>query len=98
MAAVGFHEERSGHGGVGQDGVGAAGSPLPNDDLLFAPAVELAARMRRRELSPVELIDRLFARIADVNARLGAYCTLAQDQAREQARQAEAAVLRGDDL
>src|SRR5215212_2236031 len=69
-----------------------------HDDLLYAPAVELAARIRQRQLSPVELIDGLFERIARVDPGLGAYCTLAADEARREARRAESAVMRGDAL
>jgi len=68
------------------------------DGHFFLSAVELAARIRQRELSPVELIDGLFERIARIDPGIGAYCTLAHDQAREAARQAEAAVVHGDVL
>ena len=34
-----------------------------SDDLAYATATELAARIRRRDLSPVEVVDAVIARI-----------------------------------
>jgi aspartyl-tRNA(Asn)/glutamyl-tRNA(Gln) amidotransferase subunit A len=51
-------------------------------------AVELRRAFERRELSPVELIDQ-------VENELGAFVTLALDQARAQANEAEKAYARG---
>ena len=45
-------------------------------DLCFTPATELAAMIRRRALSPVELMDAVCARIEALNPRLNAYLTL----------------------
>jgi Asp-tRNA(Asn)/Glu-tRNA(Gln) amidotransferase A subunit family amidase len=67
-------------------------------ELCFTPATELAARIRRKELSPVEVFDAFAARIEALNPKLNAFCTLVLDRAREEARQAEAAVVRGDPL
>jgi Asp-tRNA(Asn)/Glu-tRNA(Gln) amidotransferase A subunit family amidase len=67
-------------------------------DLFFRSAVELAALVRERQLSPVELIDALLARIDALDPALGAFGTVAYEQARSHARLAEAAVLRGDAL
>ena len=51
---------------------------MPNvgSDLLFAPAVELAALIHKRELSPVELMRTTLARIEAVNPRLNALVSL----------------------
>jgi Asp-tRNA(Asn)/Glu-tRNA(Gln) amidotransferase A subunit family amidase len=73
-------------------------SSAVTDELFYRPAVELAGLVRRRELSPVELVDRLFERIARLDPAIGAYATLAHDQARRDAHQAERLVLRGDAL
>src|SRR4029453_11933060 len=67
-------------------------------ELCFTPATALAAAIRAKKLSPVELVDAVFARIRDVNPRLNAYCTLMEEEARRAARQAEDAVMRGDRL
>ncbi len=64
----------------------------------WLPATEMAAAIRARQLSPLELVDALISRIHQYNPALNAYCTLMEEAARQAARAAEAAVLRGDDL
>jgi aspartyl-tRNA(Asn)/glutamyl-tRNA(Gln) amidotransferase subunit A len=68
------------------------------EDLAYLGAARLAALIRDKQLSPVELVDEYLARIERLDSRLGAYITVAGDAARETARAAEAAVMRGDDL
>lgn len=52
------------------------------DELCFTPATELAARIRNRELSPVELVDALLSRIERVEPVLNTYVTVLAEQAR----------------
>jgi amidase/aspartyl-tRNA(Asn)/glutamyl-tRNA(Gln) amidotransferase subunit A len=59
------------------------------------PAVELAARIRRRDLSPVEVVDAFLNRITTHNARTNAYVTVIEKEAREAASEAERAVRLG---
>lgn len=66
-----------------------AGTAAQIDDICFTPAVELAAMMRRRELSPVELIQALLDRIERVNPVVNAFVTLRAEDALEEARAAE---------
>ncbi len=66
------------------------------DDLAYATATELAARIRRRDLSPVELLDAVIARIEARNPSLNALVFTAFDEAREQARRAERALTSGE--
>jgi amidase len=61
-------------------------------------ALEAAAAVRRKDVSPVELVEHALTRIDALDDRIGAFVTVTADSAREQARAAEAAVLRGDDL
>jgi amidase len=56
-------------------------------------ALELAAAIRRRELSPVEVADHYLDRIAEHDRRLGAFVTVTEGLAREQAAAAERALL-----
>ena len=65
-------------------------------ELCFTPATELAAAIRRRQLSPVEIIDAVLARIEAVNPRLNAYLAVDAERARAAARVAEAGVMRGE--
>ncbi len=67
-------------------------------DLCWIPATELAALIRARKLSPVELTDAVLARIDRLNPRLNAFCTIAEDVARQAAKIAEAAVMHGEPL
>jgi Asp-tRNA(Asn)/Glu-tRNA(Gln) amidotransferase A subunit family amidase len=63
-------------------------------ELIWTPAVELAALIRRRELSPVELVDTVLSRLDAVNPAINAFVTVTADQARKQARVAEEQVMR----
>ncbi|TDC13762.1 amidase [Actinomadura bangladeshensis] len=53
----------------------------------------MAAAVRARDLSPVELTDHYLDRIERLNAQVGAYVTVTAERAREEARRAEKAVL-----
>ncbi|MGW6456190.1 amidase [Streptomyces sp. NPDC055078] len=65
-------------------------------DIHFMPATELAHRIRRRELSPVELLEIVISRIEDRDPEINAFVFKGYDEARERARAAERAVLSGD--
>ncbi|MER7545292.1 amidase [Actinomadura sp.] len=56
-------------------------------------ATRMAAAVRSREVSPVELADHYLARIERLNEQVGAYVTVTAERAREEARRAEKAVL-----
>ncbi len=71
---------------------------MASTDLCFLPATALAAAIRAREVSPVEVVDAVLARIERLNPALGAYITVTADQARADARRAETAVTRGEPL
>ena len=61
-------------------------------------AVELRRMIAEKEISPVELLASCFARIEDVNGRVNAFVALCSERAEAEAKEAEAAVLRGDAL
>ena len=63
--------------------------------LEYTSAAELARRIRRRELSPVELLDAAITRIEARNSSLNAFVHLAFDEARAAARDAERALAGG---
>ena len=56
---------------------------------------ELAVRLRRKEVSPVEIARECLARIEHGNPRLNAFITVMTESALEQARTAEAEIARG---
>jgi amidase len=65
-------------------------------DLCFLPAHELAASIRRRELSALEVMDAHIARIDKVNPQINAIVTFLPEAARERARAVDAALARGE--
>jgi amidase len=67
-------------------------------ELAYTSAAELASRVRRRELSPVEIVEAFIERIEERNPSLNAFVYFGFDDAREQARAAEQAVMGGDEL
>src|SRR6188472_2782570 len=64
-------------------------------ELAGTTVVELAHRIRRRDLSPVEVIDATLEAIDRENARLNAFVHLDPEGARARAREAEQAVMSG---
>ena len=70
----------------------------PSDELAYTPAHELAARIRRRDLSPVEVVEAFIARIEARNPSLNALVYLGFDSARQEAKAAEDAVMRGAEM
>src|SRR5207237_1056266 len=64
----------------------------------FTPATILAAAIRQKKVSPVELIDAVYGRLHKINPKINAFCTLTEEQAHWLAKEAEAAVMRGDRL
>jgi aspartyl-tRNA(Asn)/glutamyl-tRNA(Gln) amidotransferase subunit A len=67
-------------------------------DLAFTPATELAALIRSKKLSPVELTRAVLDRIERLNPTLNAFCTVTADTALAAARAAEQAVMAGKPL
>src|SRR3990172_7716944 len=58
-----------------------------SDDLVRLTATEVVARLRRREISPLELIDAAATRIDTVDGKVNALPIRFFDTAREKARQ-----------
>jgi len=67
-----------------------------SSEICFLDARELAMRIRRRELSAVEVVEAHLAQIERVNPKVNAIVTLTADQARLAAREADARLDRGD--
>ncbi len=68
-----------------------------SEEIYFASATELAANIRRKSLSPVEVAQAHLDRIEQLNPTLNAIVFFAGDPL-AQAREAEATVMRGDKL
>src|SRR5258708_7134139 len=56
----------------------------------------MATMVRERRISPVELVEAHFRQIARHNPKINAFVVLLEEEAREAAKQAEAAVMRGE--
>jgi amidase len=61
---------------------------MTDHELCFLPAARLAGLVRRRAVSPLEVVRAVLARIERVNPELNAYCTVAAEQALAAARAA----------
>jgi len=69
-----------------------------SDDLAWKSVSELALMIRQKKLSPVELMDHTIDRIEKRNPSLNAFVFTAFDEARQRAKEAEAAVTSGAEL
>jgi hypothetical protein len=63
------------------------------NELIFLPAVVMAERIRRRKISPVELVEAHLAQIEKLNPRLNAFVHVDAERARRAGRNAETAVI-----
>jgi aspartyl-tRNA(Asn)/glutamyl-tRNA(Gln) amidotransferase subunit A len=71
---------------------------LVTEDLAWRSALEIAALIRDKQLSPVELTTALLARVEALNPRLNAFCLVTAETARVAAREAEIAVMKREPL
>ena len=69
-----------------------------HEDLAWRSALEIAALVRDKQLSPVELTTALLARIEALDPRVNAFCLVTADLARAAAREAEIAVMKREPL
>lgn len=65
-------------------------------DIWALDLAEAAAKIRTRELSPVEVTQACLDRISKVDGKLNSFITVAAELALDQARAAEAAISRGE--
>ncbi|WP_396207677.1 amidase family protein, partial [Gemmatimonas sp.] len=73
-------------------------TPVPTDDLTSLTATELAARIRRKDVSAREVLDAHLTRIARVNPQVNAIVTLVPEMAQRWAREADEKQARGEPL
>jgi amidase len=66
-----------------------------SDELAYMSASELALRIRRRDLSPVEVIDAFLARIEARNPSINAFVYFGFEDARQRAKEAERELMSG---
>jgi len=66
------------------------------EPLMYASATTLAKAIRTKKVSSAEVVDACLRRVEAVNPKLNAIVQLTAETARAQARQADAALARGD--
>lgn len=64
-------------------------------DLAYQPLAEIAALIKNKKVSPVEIARLMLSRIEEVEPKINAYYTLFSEQVMAGARQAEAEIQRG---
>jgi Asp-tRNA(Asn)/Glu-tRNA(Gln) amidotransferase A subunit family amidase len=69
-----------------------------SDDIAFASLRELGTQLRRREISSEEIVRIAIDRTQKLDPKLNSYITFLPDQALKQARAADDALRRGQDL
>jgi aspartyl-tRNA(Asn)/glutamyl-tRNA(Gln) amidotransferase subunit A len=71
---------------------------MPSDnEICQMEAVELARRVRAKEVSPVEVVDAVLDRMDRLEPTLHAFCTPTPELAREEARRLEREISEGQD-
>jgi amidase len=69
---------------------------MKESDLCFWSASQMAQAVKKKQLSPVEIVDAVLSRIERINSKVNAYCTVVPEMAQKAAQQAEAEVMRGE--
>ncbi len=72
--------------------------PIAEDLAATESAAALAARIRRKEISPAEAVEGAIARIEAHNPKITALVVFGFDDARQAAKAAGAAIMRGDEV
>src|SRR5262245_21579780 len=65
-------------------------------DLTYATIAEVADRIKRKEVSPVELTEFELSRIEELDPKINSFYTVFEDEVRAAARNAEAEIRRGE--
>lgn len=66
------------------------------DELADKSATELKQLMDTRQVAPTEVLESCIRRIEMLNPKVNAFCATSFSQAREEARQAEKSIMRGE--
>ena len=65
-------------------------------ELIYSSATSLAQSIRDKAVSSAEVVDAYISRVEEINPKLNCVVQLSADQARSQAREADAALARGE--
>ena len=78
--------------------MGIKGENLLKNDLCFNPAHKLCEAMRRKEISPVELVKTILARLEKINPEVNAFTTVVPEIALREAQKAEKEITQGQEI
>ncbi|MCJ7744542.1 MAG: amidase, partial [Dehalococcoidales bacterium] len=67
---------------------------MTDREIGYMSAFDMAAAIKAKKLSPVEVVEAILARIERLNPKVNAYCTVLAQSARKEAKDAETAVLK----
>src|SRR6266581_1703078 len=68
---------------------------MPTSDIVFKPGYELAALIKSKKISPVEVTAAFLERSEALNPRTNAFITITREHAEARAKQAESEIMRG---
>lgn len=68
------------------------------NDVVFLPAIVMAEQVRKKKISPIELVDAHLRQIERLNPKLNAFVQVDMERARQAAQDAETAVTHGKRL
>jgi len=71
---------------------------MNKNDICFTSATDLARLIKKREISPVEIMDAIIMRIDQYNALINAFSDLCLDNALKAAKKAESDVVKNRTL
>ena len=71
---------------------------MNSEDICFMPAYEMAEKIKRQELTSLEITEAIIERIEKINPKINAYCTPTFELARDMAKKADQAVDHGKSL
>jgi Asp-tRNA(Asn)/Glu-tRNA(Gln) amidotransferase A subunit family amidase len=71
---------------------------MNKEDICYMPAYEMADKIKRQELTSLEITEILIERIEKINPIINAYCTPTFELAREMAKNADESVKKGEKL
>ena len=69
---------------------------MPDSELVTLTISELAPKIKAKEISPVELTEAALAQADRLQPSLNSFITILHEQARSQAKEQEAALMRGE--
>ena len=67
-------------------------------EICYTSATELARLIRKKEISPCEIVNAILERIERINPEIKAYVTVASEQASRAAENAERALMKGEEI